>query len=508
MKWINILFFAFLCINFTVAQDSLCVHKAGSILYKSDVISIDSITFAQPAADVTSISINKAGSVVYKNETTGIDSITFIKPTPLNPYSYIFDIKSIPEITLEVTTAEWNNLLSYFDQNPDNQEYIKSYYTFVKDGKTISAPGSGIRIRGNTSRRRPEGSTGQVHTAINTPWHHASFALNFKKYVKNQTMSGFEKLNLKWFKDDATYVREVYCYDLFEKFGVWTAPQSSYCRLSIKITEDPTTTYYGVYQMVEAVDKQFLQNRPGKFADAEGNLWKSSWGADLKNADTTRMGIENITLTSTYTPVYDLKTNNSALTAAKIQLANFITTFNSKTGDDFKTWVSSKIDIPLFLKTYTVNVMCGMWDDYWCNKNNYYFYFDSVGKFYFIPYDYDNTLGTSAIVTDSGKQDLLNWGDNTNNPLVKKIITIPEYQALYVSYIKDLCNRNNDLFFVDKSISRITNWQNMIKNYVNNDTKEDTQILDKPASWGNCSFYRLLDSTNNYFKIRAANIPN
>ena len=91
---------------------------------------------------------------------------------------------------------------------------------------------------------------------------------------------------------------------------------------------------------------------------------------------------------------------------------------------------------------------------------------------------------------------------------MEKIIAIPEYKALYISYIKNLCNSNNDYFHIDKSMARIIKWQNFVSPYVNNDTKEDTQIIDKPASWGNCSFYRLLDSNNNYFKIRAANIPN
>jgi spore coat protein CotH len=68
------------------------------------------------------------------------------------------------------------------------------------------------------------------------------------------------------------------------------------------------------------------------------------------------------------------------------------------------------MDVNLFLKTYAVNVTVGMWDDYWSNSNNYYFYFDAAGKFYFIPYDYDNTLGTSLLMTDSGIQDPLNWG--------------------------------------------------------------------------------------------------
>jgi len=453
--------------------------------------------------------IYKAGLVVYKSEVSNVDSITFSNKTNpgVSPYSAFFDINSIPQITLEITTSEWNNLLVYFDQNPDNQEYIKSNFTFLKDGKSVSIPDTGIRIRGNTSRRRPEGTTGQSHNPINTPWHHASFALNFKQNFKSQTMSGLDKINLKWFKDDPTYVRELYCYDLFELFGVWTAPQSKYCRLSIKIKEDPDTVYYGIYEIVEAIDKQYLENRPGKYADSQGNLWKSNWGADFKKADKSLMGIENITLTSTYTPVYDLKTNDAALETAKTQLVDFITNLNFKTGDDFKNWVSVKMDIPLFLKTYAVNVVCGMWDDYWCNKNNFYFYFDSAGKFYFIPYDYDNTLGTSSILTNSGTQDLLNWGDNTN-PLVKKIIAIPEYKVLYIGYIKELCSSNNNFFYVDKSISRINNWQNKIRNYVNNGTKEDTEILDKPAYWGNCSFYRILDNNNNYFKIRAANIPN
>ena len=398
-------------------------------------------------------------------------------------------------------------MLSYFDQNPNNEEYIKGDFSFIKDGKIISLTDVGLRIRGNTSRRRPEGTTGEVHSATNPTWHHSSFALSFKKFVKGQKMNGAEKINLKWFKDDANYVREVYCYDLFERFGVWTAPQSSYCRLNIKIKEDKDTVYYGVYQLVEQIDKEYIKNRPGKYADSDGNLWKANWGANFKYTDKNQMGIENITLTENYTPVYDLKTNETQLEAAKTQLAEFISNLNNKSGTDFKTWISQKMDVELFLKTYAVNVMCGMWDDYWVNKNNFYFYFDSSDKFYFIPYDYDNTLGTSSILRDAGRQDVLNWGNSTY-PLVQKIINIPEYRAFYTQQIKDLCSSNNNYFHVDKSIPRIINWQKMIKSYISNDTKEDMEIIDKPASWGNCSFYRLLDSNNNYFKIRAANIPN
>ena len=421
---------------------------------------------------------------------------------------YVFDIEAVSEVYLEITTAEWNRLLSNFDINKDNEEYIQSNCVFVKASRRDTLINTGLRLRGNTSRRRPEGNTGQMHSSINPDWHHVHFTLNFDEYNKKQDLHGLEKITLKWFKDDGVYAREVYCYDLFERFGVWTSPKSSYCKLYLRIKEDNKQVYFGIYQVVEQIDKQYLKNRSGRFAGKDGFLWKATWGADLRNADKGRMGVEIISLTKAdmVQPVYDLKTNEEYLEAAKTQLAAFITDFNSKTGDDFKTWIEQRMDVPLFLKTYAVSTLCGMWDDYWNNSNNFYFYFDTDNKFYFIPYDYDNTLGTSLLMTNSGTQDLLRWGSDSN-PLVKKIINIPEYRALYVSYFHELCNPDNDLFYYTKSIDRIKKWHTLISPFVNNDTGEDMSIKDMPASWGNRAEYRLLSTTNNYFIIRAQNLP-
>lgn len=433
------------------------------------------------------------------------DPTYLIEDETLEP-EYLFDINALPEITIETSTAEWNKLLSYFDQNPNNEEYILSNFIFTKNGTTHQTDSAGLRIRGNTSRRRPEGSKNETHNSEKPDWHHASFTVKFNEYVKGKELAKVEKLNLKWFKDDAMYVREIYCYDLFERFGVWTAPQASYCRLSIKINEDAAPAYFGVYMIGESVDNDYLKQRKGKLIDTNGFLWKASWGADFLSADKSKMGVESNTLTSSYEPIYDLKNNTEQLEKAKTQLSNFIVNLNSKTGADFKTWIDSTMDVDLFIRTYAVNVMCGMWDDYWNNKNNFYFYFDTKGKFYFIPYDYDNTLGTSFLMENSGTQNLLKWG-KSNYPLVTKILKIPEYETLYKSYLKQLANSNNDLFHVNKSVTRIRNWHNMIRDYIPNDTGEDMSLIDQPASWGNCGFYKLLETNNNFFSIRAQNIP-
>ena len=156
------------------------------------------------------------------------------------------------------------------------------------------------------------------------------------------------------------YVREVYCYDLFRRFGVWTAPLSAYCRFNIKIKEDTKAAYFGVYEMIEPVDETFLEAREDSLPDTGGFLWKASYGASLTNANYSNMGISNITLTSTYIPVYDLKTNVSRLESAKVFLAAFINNFNQLSGDAFRTWLDRTIDVHLLLRTYAVNVICGM----------------------------------------------------------------------------------------------------------------------------------------------------
>ena len=134
---------------------------------------------------------------------------------PVQDSLVLFQLNELPEIKLEVPVEQWNKLLQNFDINPQNEEYIVAHYTFRQGSKEVKLDSMAIRIRGNTSRRRPEGSTGQLHNAATPDWHHAHFALKFDKYKKTQKFNGLSKVNLKWFKDDAAYAREVYCYELF-----------------------------------------------------------------------------------------------------------------------------------------------------------------------------------------------------------------------------------------------------------------------------------------------------
>ena len=119
--------------------------------------------------------------------------------------------------------------------------------------------------KNNTSRRRPEGGYGQNHDSINPDWHHCHFGINFRKYHKDDEheLKGIRKINLKWFKDDPCYVRELYCYDLFRRYGIWTSAFSTYARVWLQIDAE-TPAYLGVFDMIETsiqIGTQILQNR-------------------------------------------------------------------------------------------------------------------------------------------------------------------------------------------------------------------------------------------------------
>ena len=71
--------------------------------------------------------------------------------------------------------------------------------------------------------------------------------------------------------------------------------------------------YFGVYALIESPNSDYLKYRvlQGNFPNDNGNLWKASYGADLRDISNDQMGIENVTLSESTSQfyVYDLKTN-------------------------------------------------------------------------------------------------------------------------------------------------------------------------------------------------------
>ena len=421
--------------------------------------------------------------------------------------TYIWDESVLPEITISVSVDEWNRLLDLYDANKNTKEYIYCDVTYKKGNDVHKVEDAGVRLRGNTSRRRPEAGNSH-HKTDRADWQHCHFGVNLRKFEKDSRheIKGIRKFNLKWFKDDSNYVRELFCYDLFRRAGIWTAAFDVYCRLWIHVEGDSQPAYYGIYEMIEPYDNKYLEKREDLFGSADGNLWKCSWDshgpADLRDAY-ANMGEDNNRDDFTY----ELKETGANFSSAKEQLQDFMLKVNGKGKDSFYKWIKEVCDVELLMRTYAVNVALGMWDDMWNNGNNYYLYFNTTDKFdykfFLIPYDYDNTLGTSGGY-DPATQDPYNWGDR--GILMERMMEFEEFRNIYRDELKRLVDPNYGLMNTSASTQRILNWQSKIKNHISNDTGEDMEIKDRPASWGNMGNYRLTESSNNYFDAKAKTI--
>ncbi|MGN0738111.1 CotH kinase family protein [Treponema porcinum] len=434
----------------------------------------------------------------------------------------IFGTDSVAEITLTIDRTEWNTLLDNYDTNSKNEDCIHADFKMTKAGYTWQAEDIGMRIRGNTSRIRPQQGD---------KYYQAHFKIDFEEWIEDDTveegkLAGCMKgIILKRFKDDPTYVREVFGYNFFRKNGIWTAPRAGYTRLFINIIEEdgkPTELDYGVYAMIEEINKQFLKERSEntpeigtKFNGNKGNLWKCCWQSSdgpsmATDFDAYRsFGVEEIFLDETKSMRYDydLKTNKDDLISARNEFIDFIYELNKlSTAEEIKAFYKKRMDVDLFLKTYACNVLLGMDDDYWNNKNNYYFYFDKKGKCYFIPYDYDNILGTNCF-DDTATENPIEWGrDGVKAPLIEKLLSVPEYKQMYVDYLLELSEESS---FVEGSKTEIQRLQGMVKDYVYSSdltyTNTSSSIEDNTASWcSNYGKYKLLsDDDTNYFKTKA-----
>lgn len=509
---------------FTSMAENTVFVSPGTQKYEFEVETGKEYSFTIKAVDTSG---NKSEGIKKSRKLMDV-----IEPVPFATRSdnldFIFGTDSVAEITLTIDRSEWKTLLDNFDINDRNEDCIHADFKMTKGEYTWQAEDIGMRLRGNTSRIRPQQGDN---------YRQAHFKIDFEEWIEDDTieegkLAGCMKgIILKRFKDDPTYVREVFGYNFFRKNGIWTAPRAGYTRLFINIVEDggeTTELDYGVYAMIEEINKQFLKERSEitpeigtKFNGNKGNLWKCCWQSSngpsmATDFDAYRsFGVEEIFLAEAKSMRYDydLKTNKDDLISARDEFIDFIYALNDlSTVEEIKAFYDERMDVDLFLKTYACNVLLGMDDDYWNNKNNYYFYFDKKGKCYFIPYDYDNILGTNCSYgDDTAIRNPLEWGvQGYEVPLIEKLLSVPEYKQMYVDYLLELREESS---FVTGSQAEIQRLQALVKDYVYSKdlTYSNTysSISDDTAYWcSNYGKYKLLsgDENTNYFKAKSKSI--
>lgn len=391
--------------------------------------------------------------------------------------NYIFDLDNVAMITITISEAEWNKLLANYDINPINDEEVQADFKFERNGKAEEVKNIGFRLKGNTTRTRPEKkyTSSLVHGRTAPVWQYSSFSIKFDKFEKKQEFYDLNGINLKTMRknkslrNETIMINEPYSYDLMRRFNVWSAPRAGFAGLTIKIKEDEKPAYFGIYETVEPVDKKFLKKRIAD--DYDGNLWKclctDTGEANFFYEDLeSKIGISDENINLKYT--YDLKTNKKEFDSAKSELSEYIKELCSS---EEGTWCHTNFNEDLFIRYMAVNLITYNFDSYPILCNNFYFYINSHNNGTFIPYDLDNSLGGS-------KGSIINFLSIAGKrPLCEKVMYGTENWNKYINYVKKIVTDDN-YFAADGSIDRIKRWYALLKPYIKDDINAGADDID------------------------------
>jgi spore coat protein CotH len=263
--------------------------------------------------------------------------------------SRLFDQSQLHDVRLELAARDWDALRAAFESNA----YYRARITIDGQGPGIDV---GIRSRGKGTRnsRKP------------------GLRVDFNRFVQG-TFGGYNSLVLENMYGDLSFLHERLAFIVFRETGL-PAPQDAYARVSVN------GQYWGLYGLVESVDRHLLQARLG---ENDGTLfeYKTDYLYDLSYRGPNA---------ASYVP-FPFEPENVA-TADASALVDFTRTISQAADADFVAQVSAFVEPRQLLRYYAVEVAVAETDGLTGTGgvNNFYLYqLRGQRRFVFIPWDRD-----------------------------------------------------------------------------------------------------------------------
>lgn len=350
-------------------------------------------------------------------------------------YGGIFSQGKITEINVEIEESDWNDLV----ENAKEETYYSVDLTI--NGKTIT--NVGFRAKGYSS----------LITVADSESNRYGFRVKLDKYMDDQTINGLDTFVLNASFADPSYMREYLTYAASAHLGVMT-PNLAYTKLSIN------GEFFGLYLAIEAYDDSFVE----RYTDSKDTV--------LYKADS-----ESCTLTlDDDTSGFDVKYGEDDDYSNIKQLIRVL----NETTEDNKEQLEEILDIDSVLKAIAVNTVMGNYDSYSGSKaHNYYLLYEN-GKFSYIGWDYNMSIGgfsedNGASVTVDINEPIYNV-ELSQRPLIEKLLAIDEYKATYLSYVQALID------YFDNFETQVDEIAQLIREYVEIDPTAFYTIEDFEAS--------------------------
>jgi spore coat protein H len=373
-------------------------------------------------------------------------------------YWTVFDDSRVRRIDLSLTQADWD--LMWVD--PMSKTMVQA--DVVIFGETLNDVG--LRMRGQFSLN---------NSGDKKPW-----KIDTNAYVDGQEFHNLHQLMLLNSIGDASMMNEKLAYEMMEFAGL-SASHTAYVELWIDLTDDDQAPiFWGVYLMVERVDKKYLSNRFGP-ESTDGNLYKASH-AQRGPMDLIYYG-DSIEAYPTQNGQYAYgKMNNEeeADYSDIVELCRVIDGTTYASDEEFMQALEEVLNVDAFLRYIAVVTTIDNWDTYPYTGNNYYLFDNPVtGRFEWIPWDL--TWGGNPQTALFGRADP---GLLERAPLYDNVFQVEEYKSKYAAYV-DLLLR---YWFNTANISdKAQTYHRMIAPYVTQSTGDKAFYGEQPM-WAPESF--------------------
>jgi spore coat protein H len=351
-------------------------------------------------------------------------------PTP--PRGLVFDDDAVQRVDILIDPDDLDMVL---DPN-DPTEYPATF--IFTNGLTVdTVENIGFRLRGNTSLFSDK----------------KSFKVSFNTFVSGQDYKGLEKMNLNGEHNDPSVIRSKVCWDILRDLDL---PGARANHVELWINGD----YYGVYINVEHIDEEFVELR---FGNKTGNLYKCLYPATLEYLGPDPDAYKFM---ANGRRVYDLKTNTDEDDYS--DLAELIGIFNLTSDADFACEIEKVFNVDDYLRYIAFDIVTGNWDGPIYNINNFYLYHNSAtGKFEYIPYDLDNTLGIDWLDQDWGDRNIYNWEPSGDFRVIyERFMANDMFREQFTYYMEDVLD---DAFSLGELEGEIDATRTMIAPFVEND---------------------------------------
>ncbi len=281
-------------------------------------------------------------------------------PTAADPMIAFKRLDELPKFSIEVDEAGQDSL------RKSPREWVRG--TFVHGSERIADVG--VRLKGHRSMRKLSEKP--------------ALKIRFDKYKKGTRFRGVRHLTLNNMVEDPTLLREVLGYRLYRELGVY-APAAFYARLEFAGQD------YGLYAVIETVDKAFLNAR---FSDASGGLYEGDYGCDLYEDDVAGFDRDS--------GKKKTKKKNGEK-GKKVDDRSDLMAFAKLAGGDADLLFSDRgpIDMKSFLAYLAVSAFIGDFDGY-RHAHNYRVYHEpTLGKWFFLPWGIDRSFKQQLSIFES-----------------------------------------------------------------------------------------------------------